>query len=84
MQHREKNFWLYVVAYICLGSSLVLILGAIAEFALFGIKANLGGAAGGLLIGTLLLSNLARQTFQARMATEFCESNPRHTETTYR
>ena len=61
MHHREKNFWLYVVAYVCLGSSLVLILGAIVDFAFVGGKVDLYGAVVGLLIGTMLLSNLSRQ-----------------------
>ncbi len=61
MRHTEKDFWLFVTAYVLLGSSLLLIVLAIADFVFVGEKADLGGAGFGLFFGTLLLSNLARK-----------------------
>lgn len=61
MTHRDIDFWKYVCAYVLLGSSLVLIVLAIIGWTFGGEKLNLGGAAGGLILGTLLLSSLKRQ-----------------------
>jgi hypothetical protein len=61
MSHRDKDFWLYVCAYLGLGSALLIIVLGILDMTVFGRPADLGGAAAGLLAGTLLLSSLKRK-----------------------
>ena len=60
MTHREKDFWLYVLAYLSLGSAFGLIVLGIIDITVGGPKVDLGGAAIGLFVGTLLLSFLKR------------------------
>jgi hypothetical protein len=61
MTHREKDFWLYVAAYLSLGSAFGLIVLGILDITVGGPKVDLGGAAVGLFVGTLLLSSLKRK-----------------------
>ena len=61
MTHREKDFWLYVLAYLSLGSAFGLIVLGILDVTVGGPKVDLGGAAVGLFVGTLLLSSLKRK-----------------------
>jgi hypothetical protein len=60
MTHREKDFWLYVLAYLSLASAFGLIVLGIIDITIGGPKVDLGGAAIGLFVGTLLLSFLKR------------------------
>ena len=61
MTHREKDFWLYILAYLSLGSAFGLIVLGIIDITVGGPKVDLGGAAIGLFVGTLLLSSLKRR-----------------------
>ena len=61
MTHREKDFWLYVAAYLSLGSAFGLIVLGIIDITVGGPKVDLGGAAIGLFVGTVLLSFLKRK-----------------------
>ena len=61
MTHREKDFWLYVLAYLSLGSAFGLIVLGIIDITVGGPKVDLGGAAIGLFVGTLLLSSVKRK-----------------------
>jgi hypothetical protein len=61
MTHRDKEFWLYVAAYLSLGSAFGLIVLGIIDITVGGPKVDLGGAAIGLFVGTLLLSSLKRK-----------------------
>ena len=61
MSHRDKEFWLYVAAYLSLGSAFGLIVLGIIDITIGGPKVDLGGAAIGLFVGTLLLSSLKRK-----------------------
>jgi hypothetical protein len=61
MTHRDKDFWLYVVAYLSLGSGFGLIVLGILDITVGGPKVDLGGAAVGLFVGTLLLASLKRK-----------------------
>ena len=61
MTHRDKEFWLYVAAYLSIGSAFGLIVLGILDVTVGGPKVDLGGAAVGLFVGTLLLSSLKRK-----------------------
>jgi membrane associated rhomboid family serine protease len=61
MTHREKDFWLYFLAYLSLGSAFGLIVLGIIDITVGGPKVDLGGAAVGLFVGTLILSALKRK-----------------------
>jgi hypothetical protein len=61
MTHREKDFWLYFLAYLSLGSAFGLIVLGIIDITVGGSKVDLGGAAVGLFVGTILLSSLKRK-----------------------
>jgi hypothetical protein len=61
MTHHDKDFLKYVCAYVLLGSSLLLIVMAIIGWTIGDEKVRLGGAAAGLVLGTLLLTSLTRR-----------------------
>jgi hypothetical protein len=61
MTHCEKDFWLYVLAYLSLASAFGLIVLGIIDITIGGPKVDLGGAAIGLFVGTLLLSSVKRK-----------------------
>lgn len=61
MTHRDKDFWLYAAAYVSLGSAFGLIVLGIIDITVGGPKVDLGGAAIGLFVGTLLLSSVKRK-----------------------
>ena len=61
MTHRDKDFRLCVCAYLGLGSALLIMVLGILDMTVFGGHADVGGAAAGLLAGTLLLSSLKRK-----------------------
>ena len=61
MTHRDRDFWLYVAAYLSLGSAFGLIVLGILDVTVGGPKVDLGGAAIGLFVGSLLLSSLKRK-----------------------
>jgi hypothetical protein len=61
MTHRDRDFWLYLAAYLSLGSAFGLIVLGILDVTVGGRKVDLGGAAVGLFVGTLLLSSLKRK-----------------------
>ena len=64
MRHTDKDFWLFACAYVLLGSSFVLLLEAIFEYAFLGAMPQLGsaGSAGfALVLGTFSLTILKRR-----------------------
>ena len=61
MRHTDKNFWNYAIAYILIGSSLLIIVLQILIFTFAGEKPDHPGAGGGLLMGTWFLSTLKRK-----------------------
>ena len=61
MRHTDKDFWLYACAYVLLGSSFGLLLGAIFEYAFFRTMPELGSAGVGLVLGTFWLTILKRR-----------------------